>query len=172
MVQWYPLLFPGLSVHPSVYQPTSRSNHLSVCLSAHLCVIWRQCRIVPAFFGLFQKMEPLCENCLYSPVCPSIRRSVCLPVDLTFCLSVPLSFFSFGAGNTNRSERQGTVDFLIKLACFVKAEIYVSNIKNSWSELAQVVQGDQLYWAFPSSKGSLFGGCAWLLHPAHRIHNT
>jgi hypothetical protein len=60
--------------------------------------------------------------------------------------------YSILAGNTNWGGRLSTVDQLIKVACFVKKVNNIFNIKRNWSKL---VQGGQLYWAFPFSNASL-----------------
>ena len=50
------------------------------------------------------------------------------------------------AEKTNWRRLPNTVDLLIKVACVVKG-----------ADLNQLVQGGQLYWDFPFSKGSLVG---------------
>ncbi len=64
--------------------------------------------------------------------------------------TIPQKAFISYPGNTNWEERLSTIDLLIKVA-LVKN---VNNIFRLWSKL--VVQGGQLYWAFPFSKTSLF----------------
>jgi len=51
--------------------------------------------------------------------------------------------------------RLGTVDLLIKVAYFVKNVNHIFNIKKELIDLNKLVQGGQLYWAFPFSKGSV-----------------
>jgi hypothetical protein len=76
-----------------------------------------------------------------------------------FYTLVPISFFT---GNPLRRGKLGTVDFLIKIGCYVKKE----NVVSIWkvTELSYLVQGGQPYWFFHFSKVSLpFGfNCAAL----------
>jgi len=53
------------------------------------------------------------------------------------------------SGNTNWRGRLSMIDLLIKVACFVK-KLIMFNINSNWCKL---VQGGQLYWAFPFSSG-------------------
>ncbi len=57
------------------------------------------------------------------------------------------------AGNANWGGRLSTADLLIKVDCFIKKIHNLFNIERNWSKL--VIQGGQLYWAFPFSKTSL-----------------
>jgi hypothetical protein len=95
--QWYsdtsPFNIPW-SVCPSVCLSAYQSIESSVCLSIGPPVCHMEAvQDCPSLLWSVSEDGTISENCLYSPVCPSIRRSVCLPVDLTFGLSVPLSFF-------------------------------------------------------------------------------
>ncbi len=54
---------------------------------------------------------------------------------------------------TKREGRLSTVDLLIKVACFVK-EVKIFSIQKG-ADLNWLVQGGQLYSAFPFSKTSL-----------------
>ncbi len=60
---------------------------------------------------------------------------------------------SFKAENTNWRERLSTVELLIREAWFVTKVNNIFSIK--WADLNWLVQGGQLYWAFPFRKSSL-----------------
>jgi hypothetical protein len=93
-----------------------------------------------------------------------MRRTSVLnpPLQLVCAMSLFFFFFFFWLlsfqglvrlGNTILRGRFSTIDLLIKVACFVKNNI--CSIKRSWSGLNSLVQGGQLYWAFPFSNSSL-----------------
>jgi len=58
-----------------------------------------------------------------------------------FCSTYPVP------GNTKWGGRLSTVGLLIKVACCIKKANIIFDIKKSWSKV--VVQGGQLYWAYP-----------------------
>ncbi len=56
-------------------------------------------------------------------------------------------------GNTNLRGMLSTVDLPIQIACLIKKKIMLSISKAK--DLNWLIQGGQLYWAFPLNKGSL-----------------
>ncbi len=69
------------------------------------------------------------------------------------CLSAARPVRKVESGNPNRSRRLSTVDLLIRVTSFAKKKILFSISKAA--DPNKLVQGDQLYRAFPFSEGSL-----------------
>ncbi len=57
------------------------------------------------------------------------------------------------AGNSGWKGRISTIDLLTNLACYVKKEIMIPLSKAAY--LNKLLEGGQLYWAFPFSKDSV-----------------